>query len=83
MEGYATVKGLGPYPEVDYGHRGAVGPAHDAVQVLQAGREEGTEGAGQPNLPGLLEALEVSTTNATHAAAQWGVQGHQVQLQRR
>lgn len=77
------MKGLGPYPEVDDGHRGAVGPAHDAVQVLQAGGEEGTEGASQPDLPGLLEALEVSATNATHAAAQRGVQSHQVQLQRR
>lgn len=81
MKGFG--KGLGPYPEVDNGDSSAVGPAHDAVQVLQAGGEEGTEGTGQPDLPGLLEALEVSTTNATHAATQWGVQGHQVQLQRR
>lgn len=70
------------YPEVDDGHGGTVSPAHNAVEVLQAGGEEGAESASQPNLPGLLEALEVSTPDAAHAAAQWGIQGHQVKLPR-
>lgn len=70
------------YPEVDDGHGGTVSPAHNAIEVLQAGGEEGTESAGQPDLPGLLEALEVSAPDAAHAAAQRGVQGHQVKLPR-
>lgn len=70
------------YPEVDDRHSGAVGPAYNAVEVLQAGGEEGAEGASQPNLPGLLEALEVSTPDAAHATTQWGIQGHQVKLPR-
>lgn len=74
--------GTHTYPEVDDGHSGTVGPAHNAVEVLQAGGEEGAEGAGQPDLPGLLEALEIGTTDAAHAAAQRRVQGHQVKLPR-
>lgn len=74
--------GTHTYPEVNDGHGSAVGPAHDAVEVLQAGGEEGTEGASQPDLPGLLEALEIGTADAAHAAAQRRVQGHQVKLPR-
>lgn len=70
------------YPEVDDGDGGAVSPAHDAVEILQARGQEGAEGAGQPDLPGLLEALEIGAPDAAHAAAQRGVQGHQVKLPR-
>lgn len=70
------------YPEIDDGDGGTVGPAHDAVEILQARGQEGTEGAGQPNLPGLLEALEIGAPDATHAATQRGVQGHQMKLPR-
>lgn len=73
-------KGWGPYPQVNDGHGGTVSPAHDAVEVLQAGGEEGAEGAGQPHLPGLLEALEVGAADAAHATAQRRVEGHEVQL---
>lgn len=66
-------QGTQMYPEVDDGHSSAVGPAHNAVEVLQAGGEEGAEGASQPDLPGLLEALEISSSDATHAAAQRGI----------
>ena len=82
-EGNGKGMGTHTYPEVDDGHGGAVGPAHDAVEVLQAGGEEGAESAGQPDLPGLLEALEIGAPDAAHAAAQRGVQGHQVKLPRR
>lgn len=77
-------KGMGThtYPEVDNGHGGTVSPAHNAVEVLQAGGEEGAEGAGQPDLPGLLEALEIGAPDAAHATAQRGIQGHQVKLPR-
>lgn len=71
------------HPEVDDGHVGAVRPAHDAVQVLQARGQEGAEGPRQPRGPRLLEALEVGTADAAQAARLRPVQRDQVQLRRR
>lgn len=70
------------YLKVDNGDGGAVSPAHNAVEILQARGQEGAEGAGQPDLPSLLEALEIGAPDAAHATTQRGVQGHQVKLPR-
>lgn len=53
--------------QVDDGHSPPVSSAHNTVEVLQPRGQEGTEGASQPHGSGLLEALEVGPTDATHA----------------
>lgn len=69
--------------QVDDGHRPAVSTAHDAVEILQPRGQESPEGAQQPHGSGLLEALEICSTDTTHASRQGGVQRYQVELPER
>lgn len=78
-----TLRSGSTHLQVDDGHRAAVSTAYNAVEVLQPRGQEGPKGARQPHGSGLLEALEVSPTDTTHASRQRGVQCHQVELPER
>lgn len=56
--------------------------ADNAVQILESGGQEGSEGSLHPEGLSLSEAQEVGTADASHEAGLWAVQGYQVELQR-
>lgn len=56
--------------------------ADNAVQILESGGQEGSEGSLHPEGLSLSEAQEVGTADASHEAGLWAVQGNQVELQR-
>lgn len=64
---YGLLRTDSTHLQVDDRHSPPVSTAHNTVEVLQPRGQEGTEGASQPHGSGLLEALEVSPTDATHA----------------
>jgi len=66
--------------EVDDGQAVPVGPAHNAVQVLELGGEEGPERALQADGSGLGEAQVVNPADALHGTSLGAVDGDQVKL---
>lgn len=68
------------YLQVDYGQVVPVAPAHDAVQVLQFGGEEGPESSLHPDGLSLGEALVVCSADPPHGAGVGAVQGDEVEL---
>lgn len=73
-----AVMEVGLYLEVHNGEAEPLGFPHNCGEILQVGRQESSEGGQQSCIPGLLEALEVSSDVPGHRC----VQSNQVQLQR-
>lgn len=70
------------YPQVHYWYIVPVGPADDALEVLESGGQESPERSLHPDGLSLGEAHVVGTADAFHAAGLRAVQGNEVELRK-